>query len=92
MVTLPEVYFGEAYTVTGVPFMTRFTVLAAAACTAFGSLSLRAADLDEQLQAALQRAGFTGKIESTLTVRLGRPLDGRLRTCRNRWPLRRLRC
>src|SRR5215510_8816735 len=32
-------------------------------------------DLDAQLRAVLQDAGFTGRIESTLTARLGRPLD-----------------
>ena len=32
-------------------------------------------DLDAQLRAALRDAGFTGRIESTLTARLGRPLD-----------------
>src|SRR5262245_6699488 len=32
-------------------------------------------DLDSQLHAVLQNAGFTGRIESTLTARLGRPLD-----------------
>ena len=37
-----------------------------------------AVDIDNELAAALRRAGFTGTIESTLTVRLGRPVDGRL--------------
>ena len=32
-------------------------------------------DLDAQLRAVLRDAGFTGRIESTLTARLGRPLD-----------------
>jgi cytochrome c peroxidase len=32
-------------------------------------------DLDAQLRAVLQDAGFTGRIESTLGARLGRPLD-----------------
>lgn len=37
-----------------------------------------AADIDAELAAVLRRAGFTGAIESTLTTRLGRPLDPRL--------------
>src|SRR5262245_18301240 len=32
-------------------------------------------DLDARLQAALTRSGFTGRIESTLEARLGRPID-----------------
>ena len=36
------------------------------------------ASLDTQLQARLRHLGFTGRIESTLTARLGRPLDPRL--------------
>ena len=32
-------------------------------------------DLDAQLRAVLRDAGFTGRIESTLTARLGRRLD-----------------
>jgi cytochrome c peroxidase len=40
---------------------------------------LRAApDLDSELAAALSAAGFTGNIESTLTARLGRPLNPQL--------------
>ncbi len=34
--------------------------------------------LDEQLKAELQRAGFTGRIESTLEKRLGRKIDQKL--------------
>lgn len=37
-----------------------------------------AAELNAALRAALQQAGFTGRIESTLEARLGRPLDPRL--------------
>lgn len=36
------------------------------------------ADIDSQLRAALQNAGFTGNIESTLTTRLGRPINSGL--------------
>jgi cytochrome c peroxidase len=43
-----------------------------------GSSILWGADLDEQLRDALQTAGFTGRIESTLVARLGRPLNPRL--------------
>jgi cytochrome c peroxidase len=35
-------------------------------------------DLDTQLEIALRKAGFTGRIESTLLSRLGRPIDKRL--------------
>ncbi|OYU75444.1 MAG: hypothetical protein CFE32_14285 [Alphaproteobacteria bacterium PA3] len=35
-------------------------------------------ELDAQLEIALRRAGFTGRIESTLVARLGRPIDPRL--------------
>ena len=34
--------------------------------------------LDDQLRITLQQAGFTGKIESTLVTRLGRPLNPKL--------------
>jgi cytochrome c peroxidase len=34
--------------------------------------------LDDELAAALRRAGFTGRIESTLVQRLGHPIDPRL--------------
>ena len=37
-----------------------------------------AAALDEALVAALAEAGFTGRIESTLETRLGRPVDREL--------------
>jgi cytochrome c peroxidase len=35
-------------------------------------------DLDAALQAVLAHAGFTGRVESTLETRLGRPVDRRL--------------
>ena len=35
-------------------------------------------DLDDQLAAVLDSHGFTGRVESTLTQRLGRPLDDQL--------------
>jgi cytochrome c peroxidase len=35
-------------------------------------------DLDAQLEIALRKAGFTGRVESTLPSRLGRPIDKRL--------------
>src|SRR5262245_35976251 len=34
-------------------------------------------DLDQRLRAALVRSGFTGRIESTLEARLGRPVDAK---------------
>ena len=49
----------------------------ALALSLFGSRStVSAADaVDNQLQGVLQQAGFTGKIQSTLETRLGRPID-----------------
>jgi len=47
--------------------------LAALALTA--SLAAEGSSTDRQLQAALRHAGFTGRIESTLEARLGRPID-----------------
>ncbi len=38
----------------------------------------QSSDLDRNLAAALARAGFTGRIESTLELRLGRPIDRKL--------------
>ena len=35
-------------------------------------------DLDARLEATLRRAGFSGRIESTLVPRLGRPVDAQL--------------
>ena len=35
-------------------------------------------EMDRRLAAALQQAGFTGRIEATLRTRLGRPVDRRL--------------
>src|SRR5690242_18671575 len=40
--------------------------------------SARDRSLDGRLAHRLQELGFTGRIESTLTTRLGRPLDPRL--------------
>jgi len=34
--------------------------------------------LDDQLSAVLEQAGFTGRVESTLETRLGRPIDPKL--------------
>ena len=50
----------------------------AAALILLGNLPGWCGDLDDQLRATLQQAGFTGKIESTLAPRLGRPIDARL--------------
>src|SRR5882672_1691678 len=48
---------------------------AAAQSPAAGAAAAGAHDLDSHLAAALTRAGFTGRIESTLEARLGRPVD-----------------
>jgi len=58
-------------------------LLLAAACGASLAADLRTAmardarpdPLDAQLEIALRKAGFTGRIESTLVARLGRPID-----------------
>jgi cytochrome c peroxidase len=56
--------------------------LIAAGCvwgiTAAASILAAPASLDDQLAAVLSAAGFTGRIESTLTTRLGRPLNPQL--------------
>src|SRR5256885_35258 len=51
--------------------------LAAAAAPAANAPAPGTRDLDHRLAAALVRAGFTGRIESTLEGRLGRPIDAR---------------
>ncbi|MFN8179223.1 MAG: cytochrome c peroxidase [bacterium] len=48
------------------------------AATAAAGDTIVMTSLDRELVAALQRAGFTGTIESTLESRLGRPLDNQL--------------
>src|SRR5262245_14146061 len=55
-------------------------VVAAVACAAalLHGQGHAASDLDRLLSDALKRAGFTGTIESSLPVRLGRPVDSRL--------------
>lgn len=58
-------------------------LLLAAACSASmaadvpspASRDARPDPLDAQLEIALRKAGFTGRIESTLVARLGRPID-----------------
>jgi cytochrome c peroxidase len=45
---------------------------------ASGSAEARERSLDARLWRALEAAGFTGRVESTLTTRLGRPLDRKL--------------
>ena len=48
--------------------------------------SARVTSLDQELQAVLRQAGFTGRIESTLEQRLGRRLDPQLANLgRNLW-------
>jgi len=53
------------------------TVIAAFALTV-ALARVTAADIDSDLSSMLRRAGFTGRIESTLETRLGRPVDARL--------------
>jgi cytochrome c peroxidase len=45
---------------------------------AIGGDDHRAAQVDQQLRAVLQQAGFSGNIESTLTTRLGRTINPQL--------------
>jgi len=47
-------------------------------CGAAAAAAAPAADLDSQLVILLNQAGFTGRIESTLTARLGRSLNAPL--------------
>ena len=49
-----------------------------AGCTVCANAADGNGDLDQQLHAALQKALFTGKIESTLESRLGRPVNPKL--------------
>jgi len=59
-------------------FFVRVWIVALAAVVTLWGSKARADgsdDLDVQLAAVLQNAGFTGGIESTLEARLGRPLD-----------------
>lgn len=58
-----------------VPLLAPAATLAAAAVAVAGA---RGGDIDAELAAVLDRAGFTGRIESTLETRLGRPIDRRL--------------
>jgi cytochrome c peroxidase len=51
--------------------------LAGAASPAAGAPAAPGRDLDGRLAAALTRAGFTGRTESTLQARLGRPIDSK---------------
>jgi cytochrome c peroxidase len=65
------------------PTTRRITLTAALAAVAISMTAIpaRAAEgsnTDRELQAALRRAGFTGRIESTLEQRLGRPIDREL--------------
>lgn len=53
-------------------------VLLTACMLLFGSAPAWADNVDQQLRAALEQAGFTGSIESTLVQRLGRPLNPKL--------------
>jgi cytochrome c peroxidase len=54
----------------------RLVLLAAASGLLFSSGGSAAPrDVDAELRAALLRAGFTGRIETTLPARLGRPVD-----------------
>ena len=51
--------------------------LASAASPAAGAPAPGTRDLDGRLAAVLTRAGFTGRTESTLEARLGRPIDAK---------------
>jgi cytochrome c peroxidase len=52
--------------------------LGAILAIAFAAGVATAQDLDSQLAALLQQAGFTGRIQSTLEARLGRPINPKL--------------
>lgn len=56
------------------------------AATPYQAAAATTAPLDQELQAVLRQAGFTGRIESTLEQRLGRRLDPQLADLgRNLW-------
>jgi len=56
------------------------------AATPYSPAPAQASSLDDELQAVLRQAGFTGRIESTLEARLGRRLDPPLSDLgRNLW-------
>jgi len=52
--------------------------LSVAVVVLLSSFALAQSDLDDQLTTLLTAAGFSGRIESTLEARLGRPLNPRL--------------
>jgi cytochrome c peroxidase len=54
------------------------TLLWAALCSPAAGSAIDDAELDAELRAVLRAFGFTGRVESTLEARLGRPIDGRL--------------
>jgi cytochrome c peroxidase len=53
-------------------------LLVAAPAASQAQSSKEGKKLDEQLEKLLEKAGFTGRIEETLELRLGRPLDPKL--------------
>src|SRR5258706_9545103 len=62
----------------GALLLSAFSVPAAAAPPPDRPAPMRDSALDRELALALVQAGFTGRIQSTLTRRLGRPVDARL--------------
>ena len=57
---------------------TTFAVSTIAITLFGGAISLDAQTLDSTVTTALQQAGFTGRIQSTLQTRLGRPINSQL--------------
>ena len=55
-----------------------FPLIAISLITLFGNMAYAQTNLDDKLSEVLINAGFTGKIESTLEQRLGRPINTKL--------------
>ena len=55
-----------------------FSLVACAAALLLATPSARADNLNAQLRTVLQQQGFTGRVQQSLELRLGRPIDRRL--------------
>ena len=81
MATIFPRHPGSRFTSTVGRLLLALAALGGAAASGAADLSTssgaggRHDELDVQLEIALRKAGFTGKIESTLVKRLGRPID-----------------
>lgn len=67
-----------AFTLAALPHNAVHANQASVKTAASWGVDRKAEELDGQLEVTLRRAGFTGKVESSLPDRLGRPVDPRL--------------